>query len=59
MDEAKRAAAYKVIAERVNADKGHILLYSRLELDAFNKRMKGHAPNIWADFTWNTEDWSL
>ena len=59
VDESKRAAAYRTVAERVAADKGHILLYSRLELDAFNKRVKGHTPNIWSNFTWNAEDWSL
>lgn len=57
VDDAKRAAAYRVVAERVDAGKGHILLYSRLELDAYSKRLKGHAPNIWSDFTWNAEDW--
>jgi len=58
-DDAKRAAAYRVVAERADADKGHILLYSRLELDAYNKRVKGHAPNIWSEFTWNAEDWRI
>jgi peptide/nickel transport system substrate-binding protein len=59
VDEAKRAAAYRVVAERVDVDKGHILLYSRLELDAYSKRVKGHAPNVWSDFTWNAHDWWL
>ena len=33
------------------------MLYSRLELDAYSKRVNGHSPNIWSDFTWNAEDW--
>ncbi len=57
VDEAKRAAAYRVVAERVDADKGHLPLYRRLEIDAYHQRVKGHAPNIWSDFTWNAEDW--
>jgi peptide/nickel transport system substrate-binding protein len=59
VDEAQRAAAYRIVAERVAAGKGHILLYTRLDLDAFRKNLKGHTPNIWSDFTWNTENWSL
>jgi peptide/nickel transport system substrate-binding protein len=59
VDETKRTAAYRTVAERVAAGKGHILLYSRLELDAYNKKVKGHAPNIWSDFTWNADEWSL
>ncbi len=59
VDETQRAAAFRIVAERADAGKGHILLYTRLDLDAFRKSLKGHEPNIWADFTWNTEDWWL
>jgi peptide/nickel transport system substrate-binding protein len=58
-DEPARIAAYKTVAERVNAGKGHIVLYNRLDLDAFKKYVKGHTVNVWDNFTWNTEDWWL
>ncbi|HZT07978.1 MAG TPA: peptide ABC transporter substrate-binding protein [Chloroflexota bacterium] len=59
VDDAKRAAAFQKVAGRVDADKGHILLYRRLDLDAYNQRVKGHAPNVWSEFTWNAADWWL
>ncbi len=59
VDEAQRAAAYRIVAERADAGKGHILLYTRLDLDAFRKNLKGHTPNIWSDLTWNAQEWWL
>jgi peptide/nickel transport system substrate-binding protein len=59
VDEAKRAEAFRAVAERADAGKGHILLYSRLVLDAYKTSVKGHAPNIWDNLTWNAKDWWL
>lgn len=59
VDEAARKAAYKTVAERVNADKGHIILYNRLEIDAFKKYAKGHVTNIWDNLGWDTYNWWL
>jgi len=59
VDEAARRGAYKAALERVDAGKGHIVLYSRLDLDAFKTHVKGHAPNIWSSLTWNAAEWSI
>jgi peptide/nickel transport system substrate-binding protein len=59
VDDAARKAAYKTAAERINADKGHIVLYNRLQLDALKKYLKGQQPTIWSDFTWDSENWWL
>jgi peptide/nickel transport system substrate-binding protein len=60
LDEEQRKAAYKTVAERVNAGKGHIVLYNRLEIHAFKKTVKGNTPdNFWDQFTGNIEDWWL
>jgi peptide/nickel transport system substrate-binding protein len=59
IDEAARKAAYKNVADRVNATKGHVVLYNRLDIDSFKKYVKGPAPNVWENFTWNAEDWWL
>jgi peptide/nickel transport system substrate-binding protein len=59
VDEAARKAAYKTVAERVNADKGHVVLYNRLEIDGFKKYAKGHVTNIWDNLGWDTQNWWL
>src|SRR5205823_352323 len=59
VDELARKAALRTALERIDADKGHVVLYSRLDLDAFNNRVKGHSPNGWTNFTWNAQDWWL
>ena len=59
LDEAARKAAYQVVAERINADKGHIVLYNRLRLEAFKSYVKGHVTNVWSDLAWDTANWWL
>jgi peptide/nickel transport system substrate-binding protein len=59
LDEAPRKAAYQTVAERVNADKGHIVLYNRLEIDAWKKFVKGHEMNVWDNLAWDTPTWWL
>jgi len=59
IDEATRKAAYQTVAERVNADKGHVVLYNRLEIDALKNYVKGHAVNIWDNLTWDAQNWWL
>ena len=59
LDEAQRKAAYKTVAERVNAGKGHIVLYNRLEIDAWKKYVKGHAMNVWDNLAWDAQNWWL
>lgn len=58
-DEGQRKALYQTVAERVNAGKGHIVLYNRLEIDAFKKYVKGHGVNTWDYLAWDTENWWL
>jgi peptide/nickel transport system substrate-binding protein len=57
--EAARKAAYKTAAERINADKGHVVLFNRLEIDGFKKHLKGHVVNIWDYMAWDTQNWWL
>jgi peptide/nickel transport system substrate-binding protein len=57
VDETARKAAFATVAKLVDADKGHILLYQRLDLDPFKSQVKGRGVNIWSDFTWNAQDW--
>jgi ABC-type transport system substrate-binding protein len=57
VDEAKRKAAYQRVAERVNALKAHIVLYNRLDIDAYKKTIKGYTRNTWDDLAWDTENW--
>jgi peptide/nickel transport system substrate-binding protein len=57
--QATRKAAYKTAAERINAGKGHVVLYNRLEIDGFKKHLKGHAVNVWDYMAWDTQNWWL
>jgi ABC-type transport system substrate-binding protein len=59
VDESARKAAFATVARLADADKGHILLYQRLDLDPAKSHVKGRAVNIWSDFTWNAQDWWL
>jgi peptide/nickel transport system substrate-binding protein len=59
VDEDARKAAYKTVAERVNADKGHVILYNRLDIDAFKKYVKGHVNDTWDTLGWDTANWWL
>jgi peptide/nickel transport system substrate-binding protein len=59
VDEAARKAAYKTVAERVNAGKGHIVLYNRLDIDALKKYVKGHVNDTWDTLGWDTVNWWL
>jgi peptide/nickel transport system substrate-binding protein len=59
VDEDARKAAYKTVAERVNADKGHIVLYNRLDIDAFKRYVKGHVNDTWDTLGWDTANWWL
>lgn len=61
LDPAKRKAAYQVVADEMNKDLPQILLYNRLNIDAFKKTVQGHKPNIWANawLMWNAEEWTL
>ena len=58
-DEAKRTPLYKAIAERINAGRGHVVLYSRLDIDAYKKQVRGHAVNVWQNLGWDAEGWWL
>jgi ABC-type transport system substrate-binding protein len=55
--QATRKAAYKTAAERINADKGHVVLFNRLEIDGFKTYLKGHVVNIWDYMAWDTQNW--
>jgi peptide/nickel transport system substrate-binding protein len=61
LDAAKRKALYQTVADEFNKDTHTILLYNRLNIDAFKKSVQGHKPNIWATawLMWNAEDWTL
>lgn len=59
-DEAARKAAYQVIADRVNADKGHIVLYDRLLINAYRGYVKGWEVNVYDNnVTWDSANWWL
>lgn len=60
-DPAKRAAAYQVVNDKLRADVPQILLYNRLNIDAFKKTIVGHKPNIWSQtwLAWNAEEWTV
>lgn len=61
LDTGKRKAAYQIVSDELNKDLPQILLYNRLNIDAFKKSVQGHKPNIWANawLMWNAEDWTL
>jgi peptide/nickel transport system substrate-binding protein len=59
VDEPARKTAYQRVAERVNALKVHIVLYNRLEIDAFKSTVKGYTRNTWDDMAWDTANWWL
>jgi peptide/nickel transport system substrate-binding protein len=59
LDQEQRRAAYKTVAERVNADKGHIVLYNRLAIDAWKTSVKGHETNVWDQLAWDAASWWL
>jgi len=58
LDEGQRKQAYGVVADRVNEGKGQILLYNRLQLDAFKKFVRGWEVNVFANnLTWDAANW--
>jgi peptide/nickel transport system substrate-binding protein len=59
VDETARKEAYKAVAERVNAGKGHIVLYNRLRIDPHKTRVNGIVPNPWTYLGWDTQNWWL
>jgi peptide/nickel transport system substrate-binding protein len=60
LDEAQRKAAYATVAEQVNIDKGHIVLFNRLLINAYKKHVKGWESNVYDNnLSWDTESWWL
>jgi peptide/nickel transport system substrate-binding protein len=60
LDEAQRKAAYATVAQQVNMDKGHIVLFNRLLIDAYKKYVKGWDANVYDNnIAWDTESWWL
>ena len=60
LDEAQRKAAYATVAEQVNLDKGHIVLFNRLLIDAYKKHVKGWEANVYDNnLAWDSESWWL
>jgi peptide/nickel transport system substrate-binding protein len=60
LDDAVRKSAYRLVAERVDASKGTLVLYLRPTIDAFKNYLQGHAgPNVWDYFTWDMASWWL
>ncbi|SRR5579884_497915 len=59
LDESARKAAYKVVAERISAGRGHIVLYNRLLIDPHKKYVVGPKVNIWDNLTWDAQNWWL
>ncbi len=59
LDENARKGSYKTAAEKINTDKGHIVLYNRLEIDAWKKYVKGHKMDVWDYMGWDTANWWL
>jgi peptide/nickel transport system substrate-binding protein len=58
LDEAARKAAYATVAEQVNLDKGHIVLFNRLLIDAYKKSIKGWEANVYDNnLAWDSENW--
>ncbi len=59
LDIEKRKEAYRIVVEEVLDAGVYIPLYKRSKLDAFSDMVAGYAPNPWAEFTWNAEDWTV
>jgi len=59
LDIEARKAAYRTVVERVLEAGVYIPLYKRSNLDAFSAAVNGYAPNPWATFTWNAENWTI
>lgn len=60
LDEPTRKAAYQTVAERVNAAKGHIVLYDRLLINAFKRHVKGWNVNVYDNnVTWDSAEWRI
>jgi peptide/nickel transport system substrate-binding protein len=60
LDEDQRRQAYAIVAERVNAGKGHIVLYNRLQFDAFKTFVKGWEVNVFtSNVAWDSANWWL
>ncbi len=60
LDEPTRKAAYQTVAERVNADRGHIVLYDRLLINAYKRNVKGWNVNVYDNnVTWDSAAWWL
>jgi peptide/nickel transport system substrate-binding protein len=59
LDQEVRKEAYRRAAERIAENVIYIPLYKRSKIDAFRATVSGYAPNPWADFTWNAQEWSV
>lgn len=59
LDQTVRKEAYRRAAERIAENIIYIPLYKRSKIDAFRATVSGYAPNPWADFTWNAQEWSV
>src|SRR5712692_25242 len=59
LDEGQRKEAYKTVAERINADRGHIVLYNRLRIDVNKKWVNDVQVNVWKNLGWDTQNWWL
>jgi peptide/nickel transport system substrate-binding protein len=55
-----RKAAYQRAAELIAADRPHIYLYDRADIDLLRERFKGYVGNIWTSTgSWNAEEWYI
>jgi peptide/nickel transport system substrate-binding protein len=58
-DPAVRDEAYQTVAERIAAERPHIFLYDRADIDLLRERFMGYEMNIWAEVAWNAEVWYI
>lgn len=59
LDLEKRKAAYATALRLLNDAAVIDWLYERASIDAFRANVAGYAGNVWANITWNSEDWYL
>lgn len=59
VDLTKRKQAYSQVARLINDSYAYVPLYNRLLINAFNKKVTGHTPNPWEQFTWDIANWSI
>ncbi len=55
-----RKAAYQRAAELIAAERPHIYLYDRADIDLLREHFKGYVANIWTSTgSWNAEEWYI